>query len=197
VRSLQSAPELDAGRPTGAVVGPSTVHKVVNYIVFQGVWWIAVTAAARGWPSVGLAAIAAAVGWHLWMARRADREAVLIVAVTAIGFGFELLRLLGGDMRYASGQPVAWLPPFWLVGMWSLLAITLNVSLRWQHRRPWLAALFGMIGGPAAFWAGVRLDGATFVDATSALIWLAIGWALLMPVLVRLARSFDGIAGQA
>ena len=101
-----------------------------------------------------------------------------------------------GHIVYPSGQPVAWLAPYWIVALWGLLATAPNVTLRWLKRRPALAAVLGAICGPASFLAGVRLGGARFVDATPALLTLAIMWAVLMPTLMVLSIKLDGFASR-
>jgi len=176
--------------------GPTLRHKIGNFIVFQGAWTVAVVGAAHSLPLAGLAAIAAAVLWHLAVVSEPRREVRLVAAVSLVGLAFETLRLLQGDVAYPSGQPVAWLPPYWLVALWSLLAIALNVSLRWLRGRLWLAALLGLFAGPLSFAAGARLGGARFVDERSALITLAAGWFVLMPLLMAMAARWDGVIGK-
>ncbi|MBL8483961.1 MAG: DUF2878 family protein, partial [Rhodocyclaceae bacterium] len=114
--------------------------------------------------------------------------------VTLTGLAYEMLRLPAGDVIYASGQPYAFLPPYWLIALWALLACALNVSMRWIRNRPLVAALCGLLGGPASFLAGVRLGAAQFVDMQAALFALAAGWCFMLPLLGWLATRYDGYA---
>ena len=185
--ALSVAPRPEpAGRPTPG-------HQLLNFAVFQAAWTAAVLGAAGGWPLLGVAAVAAALAWHLPRSAQPAQEARLAVAVTAVGLVFETLRLLLHDTVYPSGQPVAVLPPYWLIALWTLMAISLNVTLRWLRGRWALAALLGAVGGPLAFLGGERLGGARFTEPAVALTSLALGWALLMPLLVALAQRFDGV----
>ena len=59
-----------------------------------------------------------------------------------------------------------------------------------------LAALFGLYGGPAAYIAGQALGGIVLVEFWPAVIALGIGWAIMMPILMRLSEEFDGMPGQ-
>lgn len=176
---------------------PHVGHQLLNFAIFQAAWTAAVLGAAAGWPLLGVGAVAAALAWHLHRSAQPAQEARLAVAVTAVGLVFETLRLPLHDTVYPSGQPVAALPPYWLIALWTLMAVSLNVTLRWLRGRWALAALLGAIGGPLAFLGGERLGGARFTDAASALASLALGWALLMPLLVALARRFDGVCPPA
>jgi hypothetical protein len=68
------------------------------------------------------------------------------------------------------------------------------VSLLWLRRHTFAAIALGAIGGPLANWGGARLGAMEFLAPVAATAALAIGWAVLTPLLVRLARRFDGYA---
>ncbi|MGD9843572.1 MAG: DUF2878 family protein [Steroidobacteraceae bacterium] len=76
-----------------------------------------------------------------------------------------------------------------------MFATTLNVSLAFLRQRYWLAALFGFIGAPLSFLAGERLHALQFPDLWLALLALAVGWAILMIILMWLSERFNGVAG--
>lgn len=183
-------------RNPAAAPGPSRKLVWLNFGVFQIVWMGAVLSAAHGEPLLGCGLIALAVAWHLKVAPAPRQEIKLIALVSLIGLAFECLRMLQADVIYPSGQPVDWLPAYWLIALWALLATTLNLSLRWLHAYPGISAFFGLFGGPLAFMAGARLGAATFVNQQQALLSLAVGWFVLMPALVRLSRRCDGFAPQ-
>lgn len=70
--------------------------------------------------------------------------------------------------------------PFWLMVIWLGLAITPHHGLAWLKNRPLLWAIFGAIGGPVAYWAGVRLGAASFNwPQLQALAFLAFIWAFI------------------
>ena len=66
------------------------------------------------------------------------------------------------------------------------------MSLGWLKRSLPLALLFGAVGGPLAYVAGGKLGGLSFLQQTTALVALAIGWAVITPLLLRIADRFDG-----
>jgi hypothetical protein len=66
--------------------------------------------------------------------------------------------------------------------------------MAWLKGRPWLAAFAGAVGGPLAYLAGERLGGLEMSDPLLALGAQALGWAVLLPVLVHLATRLDGFA---
>ena len=176
---------------------PTRGVQIANFVVFQAAWFAAVLGAAHQLPLWGTACVIAAIAWHLGISARPAHEAKLIGLACAIGFVVESAVVMQGHITYPSGQPVTWLAPYWMVALWGELAIALNVTMRWMKRRLWLAALFGAVGGPMAFAAGVRLGGAAFVDKTPALVTLVCIYAVAMPLLVWLSRRFDGVSTNA
>ncbi|WP_235579373.1 DUF2878 domain-containing protein [Pseudorhodoferax sp. Leaf274] len=181
------AAPLAAARPTRAM-------QLANFAVSQLAWWAAVLGAARHHPLAGTLCVVAAIGWHLAVSARPAREAWLVLLASLVGLGVETWVVFQGNVAYPSGQPFAQLPPYWMVALWGLLAIALNVTMRWLRGRLWLAAGLGAVVGPMAFSAGVRLGGAQFLHPTAALATLAIVWALALPLLVRLSAQFDGVS---
>lgn len=168
--------------------------QLANFAVSQLAWFAAVIGAAHQQPLAGTLCVLAAIGWHLAMSARPAREAWLVLLACLVGTVAETWVVLQGNVGYPSGQPFALGPPYWMVALWGLLAIALNVTMRWLRGRLWLAAALGAVVGPMAFSAGVRLGGAQFVHHTAALVALAMVWAVALPLLVGLSVRFDGVS---
>jgi hypothetical protein len=164
---------------------------LLNFVLFQLAWFACVILAARGQQWLGIAAIAAAVAVYLWLAPRKLPAVQLLLVVTAIGLVWECLVLATGWMHYASAWSVAWLAPAWIVAMWTLFGTLLNVSLRWLRGRTWLSVLFGLVGGPMADYGGVKLGAVFWSAPVNAILLQGLGWAVLTPILISLARRFD------
>ncbi len=165
---------------------------VLNLVAFQTGWWALVLTAAQGRPELGLGAVALLLAWHLGRVRPQGSEALLIGLVALIGFGFDSLLLVSGWVSF-SGADLAGglgpdLPPLWMTALWANFATTLNVSLVSLQSRPWLGALLGFVGGPAAYWGGAELGAMSFLDPIAGLVALALGWAILTPLFLALAR---------
>jgi Protein of unknown function (DUF2878) len=188
------APWLPAATP-----GPELPRRrlVINFIVFQAAWFACLYAAAHGQPLWGTACLVAVMAWHLASAARPADEAKLMGCALLIGTVFDSLVVQQQAIQYVSGQFDARVAPHWIIALWGLFAITLNVSLRWLKGRNALAALLGAIAAPLSYAGGVRMGAARFIDAPRALVMLAIGWALLMPLLMALSNRFDGIRPDA
>ena len=189
-----AAVDVGGAKPSSASVAPTRRLQIANFVVFQAAWFAAVLGAAHRIPLWGTACVIAAILWHLGVSARPAKEAKLIALACALGLVVETIVAMQGHVAYPSGQPVAWLAPYWMVALWGEFAIALNVTMRWMKRRLWLAAVLGAVAGPMAFASGVRLGGAQFIDTTPALVTLACAWALAMPLLMWLSNRFDGVS---
>ncbi|MEM7504112.1 MAG: DUF2878 domain-containing protein, partial [Pseudomonadota bacterium] len=137
---------------------------------------------------------------HLWRSNSAETEMRLLVIAGAVGLVWETFLVQSGLIGYASGY---WLPgvaPYWIVAMWVLFATTLNVGMRWLRKSRAVAALTGAIGGPLAFVTGAGLGATELLQPVTTLLYIGLGWAVFVPLLVHLAGRLDdrqGLAGGA
>lgn len=164
---------------------------LVNFIAYQVAWFACVLGGAHGLPWVGVGVTAVAIAIHLALVPTPGRDALLILAVAAVGALWDGLLVGFGLLEYPSGLVLPWLAPVWIIAMWAGFATTLHVSMRWLLGRWWLATLFGALGGPLAYYAGMRLGAVYFPDPVAALVVLAGGWAILMPLACWLAIRLD------
>ncbi len=167
-------------------------HVIINLVAFKATWTAIVLSAAAGNPFIGVMAVAIAVGIHLWLSDNADAEIRLLLIAAAMGFAWESLLVLSGLLQYSSGNLVPGLAPYWIVAMWVLFATTLNVGMRWLRRNNATAVIAGAVGGPLAFFAGASTGAVELVSPAISLIAIGAGWAMLLPLLVQIARRLDG-----
>jgi hypothetical protein len=167
---------------------------VVNLLLYQAGWFVCVLSAAGGGPWIGAIAVALIVAWHLARAARPLPELALIGAAVAAGTVFETLLVQSGWVRFDTGMLIDGTAPYWMIALWANFATTLNVSLRAFRSYPWLAAAFGAVGAPAAYFAGAKLGAMEFTAVALALVAIGVGWALLSPALFAAARRLDGYA---
>lgn len=165
-----------------------------NFLWTQLAWFAAVLGAAQGLPAWGALPALAVLLWHLRLAPRPRPEAALLLLAAALGSACDALVLRQGVLAYTSGQWSAAMPPAWMAALWAVFATSLNVTLRWLHGRPWLAALIGAVAGPLAFLSGARLGAAELLEPQRALALLALEWAIVLPILTACARRLDGVA---
>jgi len=158
---------------------------------YEAVWFAAVIGAGRGrwWP--GVAATLAFAAWRLAVSAHRRVEWRLLAVALLLGLALENLWVRSGLLGYAAPWPWA-AAPAWLIALWLAFALTIVPLFGYLHARPWLAALFGALGGPLAYlgaargWHAVQLP----TPAWPALLALGAGWALALALLATLARRW-------
>lgn len=171
---------------------------LLNVVGFQFGWFCCVLGAANGMPWLGPLVALPVVGWHLFDAGDPRAEFKLILIASVLGSLFDQALLSAGLLRFVdSAIWPAYLLPVWMMALWLLFNTTLNVSLRWMRGRLAVAMVFGLVGGPLAYVAGAKLGAITVLEPTTLMIVLAIGWGLLMPVLLWLSVKLDGYTANA
>jgi hypothetical protein len=163
----------------------------ITLVAYQLVWFVAVIGAGHGsgWPGVLAATLFAA--WRLAVSRQRAVELRLAAVALVLGLVLEAVWTGSGLVRYAAPWPSP-TAPAWLIALWVVFALTIVPLFGYLHARPWLAALFGAVGGPLAYLGAARGWQAVAMDppAWRALLALAIGWAIAMPLLTSLARRW-------
>lgn len=173
----------------------STTMLVSNFLLFQIGWFACVWSAAAHQPWIGLLVTMGVVVVHVLRAPMPQAELKLVALALATGLVFDSILVWQGWLQYSSGIVLRNVAPYWIVALWGLFATLLNVSLRWMRGRWVMAALFGAAGGPAAYLGGLRLGALEFGNMRAGLVALAIGWAVVTPLLLALSARFDGYAG--
>lgn len=169
---------------------------LANLAIFDIAWFSSVVGGAREMPWLGPLAVVIALAFHLRAARNWTEEVLLIMSCAIIGAIFDSVLVASGWVTYKAGLFSDFAAPYWIITMWMLFATTLNVSMRWLRGKPWLAALFGLVGGPASYLTGEKLGGIVLDNQPAALVALAIGWAVMMPMLMWLSEKLDGMPGR-
>jgi len=160
---------------------------LINFLAFQTGWFACVLGAAHGLPWLGPLAAVPVLALSVRQAPQRMQQLQRLALVTLLGSTFDQAVLLSGWLSYpAADWPAQLLPP-WMVALWALFATTLDASLRWLRQHLRLAALLGALSAPLAYYAGAQLGASSWHDPRPLLATLAVGWALLLPLLLRLA----------
>lgn len=164
----------------------------INVAAFYVAWFVAVLAAAKGWPMAAVGACLAVAGLHLWLSARRSVEFGLMAVSALVGLAIETLMIQAGLATYASSGPIDGIAPIWLVTLWIAFATLFNVSLAWLKARLWLAIPLAFAGGPACYLAGAKLGGMVLAEP----LWISLSvigalWAVAFPVLMVIARLTD------
>lgn len=164
---------------------------ILNFILFQVAWFACVAGAAAGKPFLGVVVTFFVLLWHLYQAKQYKIELKLILSVLITGATFDQMMLSFHFIEYAHhgwGNSVV---PVWILALWLGFATTLNASLAWMQGKAIVAVLFGAVGGPLAYLGAQKL-GAVVLPGFTSYIVLSIGWAVLTPCFLIIARHFNG-----
>lgn len=168
-------------------------RKAVNVVLFQMAWFAAVLGAAKGMLWLGPLAMIPTLAIHLALQENRCGEVKLLLAAGLLGFFFDTAFVAGGvftPLQHLFPRPLS--PP-WMICLWLNFAATLNVSMTWLRGRYLLAAAFGAVGGPLAYYSGARLGATEALPTMSGMLLLAIGWGAMTPLLVKLAEHFRSL----
>ena len=132
-----------AALPVPSAAVPTRRVLLANVALSQAAWFATIVGVAHDRAAWGVAAIGAVVGWHLFVSARPVVEARLVGLALLLGLAVESVALAQGHVAYPTGVWRAGWPPYWLVALWGLFAVSLNVALRWLRGRAALAALVG------------------------------------------------------
>jgi hypothetical protein len=164
----------------------------ITLAAYEAVWFVSVIGAGRGrsWPA--LLAVTLFAAWRLQVSRQRSVELRLMLVAFVLGMLFDGVLVRSGLLVYAAAWP-AGIAPAWILALWLAFALSIVPLFGYLQGRPWLAAGFGAIGGPLAYlgaargWQAVRF----LPPAWHALLWLALGWGITLPLLTTLARRWS------
>lgn len=156
------------------------MNAFVNVGINQAIWFLCVLGGNAG---VVFALPFLILNFLLSPHRRADLQMAGLLLAT--GVCIDGVLLASGFFSFTTtGFPI----PLWLAVIWLALAALPHHSLAWMQKRRLLSVIFGALGGPLAYWAGVRLGAATFHwPLLPSLAVMAGIWALLWPVIMAVA----------
>lgn len=162
-------------------------------LAYQLCWWGAVLSAAHGLPWVGPCLALGIAALVLNFSDDFLADAALMGLAVALGWSLDTLLMKLGVLEFAPAARLGPGSPLWMAGLWGSFGVTLRHLCGFLKERTWLAAIFGAVGGPLAYFAGMRLGALTVLrDETG---WLAVGseYMLAMVVLVCAWRRIGGL----
>ena len=154
----------------------------INICAYQAVWALCVFFGNFG----ALISLPILAGHLLFMPhRREDLQMMGLLLLTGcIVDG--MLHFFGLISFTETNIPI----PIWLMVIWLALALLPNHSLNWMKGRPMLSSAFGAIGGPLAYWAGVKAGAAEFGQALlPSILLLGLIWTLIWPAAMQIAQK--------
>lgn len=181
---------------------------IVNAIGFQLVWFICV----QGHTLYAVIATLALLSLYQLMFNTQSKTWKALIAFCLIGyFGDGLIATMFNLNYFGSisinqntdvvlNQSINLLAPLWLLGLWFAFATTLNHSMQWLFKTPFLTVFISLFFVPISYFAGIQLSGSTFIFSSNSIpdwtffIAEGIWWAILLMSYQKLTGS-DKTAG--
>ncbi|HEY5673398.1 MAG TPA: DUF2878 domain-containing protein [Malonomonas sp.] len=165
-----------------------TLSKVINVVLYQLGWFSCVLGAAWGYPLFGSLFALLLLAIHLLLAAERKAEMKLMLCACLLGVVIDSSQQALGVFSFKTDPDWPLWLPLWIFIIWAQFATLFRFALFWLSGRYLLAALFGLVGGPLAYWGGVRLGAAQFgANPLFSIIMLALVWALVTPLLFWLS----------
>lgn len=178
---------------------PLARHLATAWSVAQlQVGWLAcVAGAAAGRFVIGPAVVAVLLAIHLAASQERRRDLVLMAALGVAGSAIDSTLAAAGLLSFR-GAPWPWLCPLWITALWLHFATSRDSLFAALRGKPRTAAVVGLVGGPLAYGAGVRLGAASFhPQPLWSVLALALVWAVVLPAATRLAFYDQPVAEAA
>ncbi len=160
----------------------------INFLAFQVTWTLAMLSVSRGLAIWGAALIGLNVAAHLLFQthRNRVRDTALILVGALVGVSIDASLAQAGFFKFAGSSTTEFLVLFY--ALWANFGSTLRISLAWTWTKLWAAAILGVIGGPLAYLAGVKLGAVVLPEKTlPSLIAVAIEFGVLTPAWIWVA----------
>ena len=163
-------------------IQPRSYTLILWGLSFQALWFLTIELASRQYSE--LAALVNVMWVLALVSSRPQTQRRLLIkwgvsglAIGALGDG-----LIIGSGLYVPHQTELGLPmPLWLLSMWLTFSVFVPLSMGPLLRRPFFALIFGTLGAPLSYLAGVRWGAMAFGDsALAALTATGVFWGLAM-----------------
>jgi hypothetical protein len=171
--------------------------KLLNFALYQLGWLSCIVGAAWDYPVIGALVALGLSGVHLLLADSRKAESALMGGSCLIGVVVDSIQQELGVFTFKMQPDWPFWLPLWVLVIWAQFATLFHYALAWLSGRYLLAAILGALGGPLAYWGGVRLGAAVFGENQGlSLMALAMTWALVMPALLWLSDQEPGGEGS-
>jgi hypothetical protein len=179
------APAEPSEKPAANGPTPGTIF--LGLVLYHVGWLACVKEPTLGIGGFGAASVAISTAVHLALFSR--RAELLRTAAWASIWGLlaDAVLMWTGVLVFASPIAGGWLPPVWIVALWWNFGLLCVAALDWLAKSPLWAVLFGVIGGPLAYYGGAAMGAVTFgVPLPYALAAVAAEWGLTMWLWTRM-----------
>ena len=173
---------------------------MLNSLCYTGGWFWCVIFGIHGQSLVAIIGAVFLILFQLYCTKIKDialylQDVLLVIFSVPLGTFLEIFFIQIDLIHYANTTKM--LPPIWIVLLYPLFSLLLNHSLKIIKKHYLASFLFGFLGAPPSYIAGISLGGLTFPYPLLQ-TWILIGtcWGLFLCLLVKIANSVNKAASE-
>lgn len=156
---------------------------VINFVVFQLCWFTAAI-----YQQTGLFIMMSLLIVHFVLSPTKNND-IKVLLLAFLGCIVDQVLFMLNVFEFTTNSPVI---PMWLILLWCSLVLSLNHSLRWLlNTSVYIKLLLGAVLGPSSYFAALSFGALnTQLSSVTFIIFLAIVWSCLLPVLCFVHQYF-------
>lgn len=163
---------------------------VLNFIAFQTVWFCVILGAAKDMLPIAYLATLTFILLQLYFSPWRVTDSKLLGLGLLTGMMLDTIWLNLGWIDYQQASQTG-LAPAWIGCLWLNFMLTLTHSLGWLQQRTRLVVILTLFAAPLSYLAGSKLGAVSLIQPGSAVLALSLSWALMVPMLMSLARVWQ------
>ncbi|MGH8109601.1 MAG: DUF2878 domain-containing protein [Arenimonas sp.] len=158
---------------------------IANALGYQVVWLVTLFSASKGFFWFGFFTSLAFSALMLGFGGKAKQDRRIVLIGLILGVASDTLFAASGWIEYKLQWSMIRVAPLWIIALWLSFSFTLNHSLAFLRKNYAFAMLFGLVGGPLAYWCADRLFNVIEYGADVGLVMAGLGicWSLLIPAI--------------
>lgn len=173
---------------------------LLNSLCYTAGWFWCVLFGVHDQPLIATIGAVFLISFQLYCAKIKDislyiQDVLLVIFSVPLGVLLEIFLMQTNFIHYTNTSGM--LPPIWIVFLYPLFSLLLNHSLKIIKKKYLISFLFGFLGAPLSYIAGVSLGGLTFPNPLFR-TWIMIGicWGLFLCLLTKIAHSIEKAAAE-
>ena len=160
------------------------LFSIINLFIFQASWFSAALLKDSSIIIMLLLLVA-----HAYFSPKKQADLYTMLLVLPIGLASEVLMIATGLLSYQSELIL----PIWMVLLWMHLGLSLNHSLSWLQKVPWIwQSVLAGLAGAGSYAAAANLGAINmFNPQVFSLMVIAGIWAIQFPLMMKVAKHVN------
>jgi hypothetical protein len=175
--------------------------KIANALGYQAVWFATLFSTYKGHFWLGFLCSLAFALLMFGFGGKAKQDVRIVIIGLILGIATDTLFAASGWIEYAQPWSMMTIAPLWIIALWLSFSLTLNHSMAFLRNNYFLAAAFGFLGGPLAYWCADRVFDVINYGTSTGLVMLGLGicWGTIIPLIFYIDErlSVQGSASKA